>query len=122
MGNLLPAVVRSSAPAEPQLSISRNPVAESALIPEQGHGLETAGTRKRLLLEPPVAPAETLLAFADGSPLLVAGRHESGSVALLTTTLDDDWTDLPLTPGFRRGFRWAPRLSTWSRPMAGAST
>jgi hypothetical protein len=100
LGNLLPAVVRSSAPAEPQLALATTAAADSPLIPEQGRGLSTTGTRKRLLLEPPTPPSQTLLTFADGSPLLVAGQHGNGSVALLTTTLDDDWTDLPLTPGF----------------------
>jgi hypothetical protein len=100
LGNLLPAVVRSSAPADPPLALAKEPPLESLLIPERGRGLETAGTSKRLLLEPPVAPNLGLLSYADGTPLLVAGPHESGTVALLTTTLDDDWSDLPLTPGF----------------------
>jgi hypothetical protein len=100
MGNLLPAVVRSSAPADPPLAVAKTPVADSILIPERGRGLETAGTNKRLLLEPPLAPALSLLTYGDATPLLVAGPHESGTVALLTTTLDDDWSDLPLTPGF----------------------
>lgn len=100
LGNLLPAVVRSSAPASPPLGVAKEPAAESLLIPERGRGLETAGTSERLLLEPPVAPNQSVLNYADGTPLLVAGPHESGTVALLTTTLDDDWSDLPLTPGF----------------------
>jgi hypothetical protein len=100
LGNLLPAVVRSSAPADPPLALAKEPPLESLLVPERGRGLETAGTSKRLLLEPPVAPNASVLTYADGTPLLVAGPHENGSVALLTTTLDDDWSDLPLTPGF----------------------
>jgi hypothetical protein len=100
MGELLPAVVRSSAPADPALAVASGSAADSRLLPEQGRGLETGSTHKRLLLEPPVAPSETLLAFEDGTPLLVAGTHGQGTVALLTTTLDDDWSDLPLTPGY----------------------
>jgi hypothetical protein len=100
MGELLPAVVRSSAPADPPLAVDARSAAESRLLPDQARGLETGSTHKRLLLEPPVAPSQTLLAFQDGTPLLVAGTHGQGSVALLTTTLDDDWSDLPLTPGY----------------------
>lgn len=100
MGELLPAVVRSSAPADPPLAVDLKRATDSRLLPEQGRGLETGSTHKRLLLEPPVAPSETLLAFQDGTPLLVSGTHGQGSVALLTTTLDDDWSDLPLTPGY----------------------
>jgi hypothetical protein len=100
MGELLPAVVRSSAPADPPLAVEVKRAVDSRLLPEQGRGLETGSTHKRLLLEPPVAPSETLLAFQDGTPLLVSGTHGQGSVALLTTTLDDDWSDLPLTPGY----------------------
>jgi hypothetical protein len=100
MGELLPAVVRSSAPADPPLSVAQKSAVESRLLPDQGRGLETGSTRKRLLLEPPVAPSETLLSFQDGTPLLVSGSHGQGSVALLTTTIDDDWSDLPLTPGY----------------------
>jgi hypothetical protein len=100
MGDLLPAVVRSSAPADPPLAVDAKSAVSSRLLPEQGRGLETGSTHKRLLLEPPVAPSETLLSFQDGTPLLVAGTHGQGSVALLTTTLDDDWSDLPLTPGY----------------------
>lgn len=100
MGSLLPAVVRSNAPSAPPLSVKKDGSADSMLAPDRGRGLETGGTSKRLLLEPPAAPSETLLSFSDGTPLLVSGRHGQGSVALWTTTLDDDWTDLPLTPGF----------------------
>ncbi|HEX6239455.1 MAG TPA: BatA domain-containing protein, partial [Polyangiales bacterium] len=100
VGDLLPAVVRSSAPASPPLAIQKVASTESILLPEGGRGLETGGTTKRLLLEPPNQGATTLLQFADGGALLVAGPHGQGRVALWTTTLDDDWTDLPLTPGF----------------------
>jgi hypothetical protein len=100
MGDLLPAVVRSSAPASPPLAIQKAARGDSILLPEAGRGLETGGTSKRLLLEPPNQGASTLLQFADGGALLVAGPHGQGRVALWTTTLDDDWTDLPLTPGF----------------------
>jgi von Willebrand factor type A domain/Aerotolerance regulator N-terminal len=95
---LLPAVPRSSAPVEPALGISASPPSE--LLPSGGAGLETARTVKRLLLETPQNGSKTLLSLSDGTPLLVSGTHGRGRVALLATTLDDDWSDLPLTPGF----------------------
>jgi len=100
LSKLLPALPRSSAPVEPALGISRNEGAASELMPSGGAGLETARTVKRLLLESPQDGSRTLLALSDGTPLLVSGTHGRGRVALLATTLDDDWSDLPLTPGF----------------------
>jgi hypothetical protein len=100
MSALLPAIPRSNAPADPALAIDLEHVTPSDLLPEAGLGLETARVSKRLLLEPPTPPATTLLSYADGTPLLVTGRHQNGRIALLTTTIDDDWGDLPLTPGF----------------------
>jgi hypothetical protein len=97
---LLPALPRSSAPVQPALGVARREGEASELLPSGGAGLETARTTKRLLLEPPQAGSQALLALSDGTPLLVAGTHGRGRVALLATTLDDDWSDLPLTPGF----------------------
>jgi hypothetical protein len=100
MSALMPATPRSSTPAQPALALRLEGLNASPLLPETGRGLETARTSKRLLVEPPTAPAEALLSFEDGTPLLVVGQHQTGRVALLTTTVDDDWSDLPLTPGF----------------------
>lgn len=100
MSKLLPATPRSSAPADPPIAVNLEGVTSGPLLPEAGRGLETARTVQRLLVEPPSPPAEVLLSFSDGTPLLVVGRHQNGRVALLTTTVDDDWGDLPLTPGF----------------------
>ncbi|MDB4974043.1 MAG: hypothetical protein JWN48_2384 [Myxococcaceae bacterium] len=100
MSKLLPALPRSSAPVEPALGIARFEGAPSELLPSAGAGLDTARTTKRLLLENPADGSRALLSLSDGTPLLVAGTHGRGRVALLATTLDDDWSDLPLTPGF----------------------
>ena len=40
-----------------------------------------------------ISVGRTVLSFSDGTPALVLGRHGTGKVALLTTSLDDDWTD-----------------------------
>lgn len=99
-GALMPALIRSAAQAQPGLSLATASSAVPSLVPEAGVGLETGRTLERLLVEAVVPPSETALAFNDGTPLLIVGRHERGRIALFTTTIDDDWTDLPLTPGF----------------------
>ncbi|MDH3624201.1 MAG: BatA domain-containing protein [Myxococcales bacterium] len=38
--------------------------------------------------------------FSDGSPAMVEHRYRNGRVAMLATTLDDAWTDLPYQPAF----------------------
>jgi len=42
----------------------------------------------------------TWLSTADGSSLLLAGRHGEGWVLLLTVAMDDRWTNLPTKPLF----------------------
>jgi hypothetical protein len=61
------------------------------------------GTRARriFLLEPdPTRNAEVALSFTSGAPALLTRPYERGRVALLTTSIDRDWSDLPLRPGF----------------------
>ncbi|MFW6051337.1 MAG: VWA domain-containing protein [Myxococcota bacterium] len=69
-------------------------------VPPDGAGLGEVHARRRWLLEPASADARVLLRFADGSPALVAGRLAEGRTAVLGTTIDDDWGDLPYRPGF----------------------
>ncbi|MDP9134269.1 MAG: VWA domain-containing protein, partial [Actinomycetota bacterium] len=58
-------------------------------------------TRRMFLLEPdPRRGADTAVNFTSGAPALVTRAHGRGRVALLTTTIDRDWGDLPLRPGF----------------------
>lgn len=64
-------------------------------------GLASTKTRRLMLLEPdPKRGARAALSFASGGPALVTREVGRGRVALLTTTIDRDWTDLPLRPGF----------------------
>jgi hypothetical protein len=44
--------------------------------------------------------ATALATLDDGSPLIVEGLAGSGKVLLVGTTLDNSWTDLPITPVF----------------------
>lgn len=43
---------------------------------------------------------QTILRLESGAPLLVEGTRGHGRVLLLTTTLDRDWSDLAIQPGF----------------------
>jgi hypothetical protein len=67
------------------------------LLPPGPSGLAQAQTRGRLMLE---CDGETQLRFADGAPALAIAGSGRGKSALLATTLDTDWTDLPLRPGY----------------------
>jgi hypothetical protein len=65
--------------------------------------LGLSGTRARtvMLLEPdPQRVHEIALSFTSGAPALLTREEAAGRVALLTTTIDRDWADLPLRPGF----------------------
>ena len=42
----------------------------------------------------------TLLWYDDGSPALVEARRAQGRVMFFTSTVDRDWTDLPIRPGY----------------------
>jgi hypothetical protein len=67
------------------------------------------------LLEPDARRgADIAVTFSSGAPALITSTHGSGRVALLTTTVDRDWGDLPLRPGF---VPLATRTLTW---LAGA--
>lgn len=64
-------------------------------------GLAAARTRRLMLLEPdPERGTEIAVAFSSGAPALITREYGTGRVALLTTSVDRDWTDLPLRPGF----------------------
>jgi hypothetical protein len=69
-------------------------------FPEGIPGLAGVTTQRRWLLEPTDATHEVPLRFADNAPALVVGRSGEGRTAVLATTVDDDWTDLPYRPGF----------------------
>lgn len=60
-------------------------------------GLNNAQVQKRLLLDTSTPP---LVTYSDGSAAIARRNIGRGHTVLLTTTIDDDWTDLPLRPGF----------------------
>ncbi|HJL38324.1 MAG TPA: VWA domain-containing protein, partial [Polyangiaceae bacterium LLY-WYZ-15_(1-7)] len=89
LGELLPAT----------LSPARSP---GLLATEAEAGLprlEGVPTRRALGLEPELG-AEVWARFDDGGTALVAQREGRGRVAVLATSVDDDWSELPYRPGF----------------------
>jgi Aerotolerance regulator N-terminal/von Willebrand factor type A domain len=64
-------------------------------------GLEKARIRAHLLVDLDATTAgTTLIDLVGGLPLLMERQVEKGRTMLLTTTVDRDWTDLPIRPGF----------------------
>jgi len=64
-------------------------------------GLEATRVQMHLLVEPdPKAERRILSELEGGFPLILERQVRSGRVLLLTTSLDRDWTDLPIRPGY----------------------
>jgi hypothetical protein len=85
-------------------------------FPAKGEGLASARFFQFMLLEPvPDAPGRTVvLRYENGAPALVEADVGRGRVLLLTTTVDREWTDLPIRPGF------LPLVQEAARFLAGA--
>jgi hypothetical protein len=88
-------------PAERFAPIDRRHPLLSA-FPAKGEGLASARFFQFLLLAPvPDAPGRrVVLRYESGAPALVEAEIGRGRVLLLTTTVDREWTDLPIRPGF----------------------
>ena len=110
LGDLLPLLLREpllvgTAPGRAEGhsdGLAPPNLAHPFLLGLQGD-LGLLGTRARriFLLEPDAARgAEVALSFTSGAPALLSRPYERGRVALLTTSIDRDWSDLPLRPGF----------------------
>lgn len=85
-------------------------------FPAEGQGLASARFFQYFLLAPaPDAPGRSvILRFESGAPALVESDLGRGRVMLLATTVDRDWTDLPIRPGF------LPLIQEAARRLAGA--
>lgn len=71
-------------------------VAAEAALPTRDEGLGRVRVTRALALD---APSDRIaLRFADGTPALAIDRAQRSAV--LATSLDDAWSDLPLHPGF----------------------
>jgi hypothetical protein len=85
-------------------------------FPAGGEGLASARFFQFLLLEP-VADSSgraVVLRYESGAPALVEAQVGRGRVLLLTSTIDREWTDLPIRPGF------LPLMQEAARRLAGA--
>jgi hypothetical protein len=82
----------------------------------RGEGLASARFFQFMLLAPvPDAPGRSVvLRYENGAPALVEAEIGRGRVLLLTTTVDREWTDLPIRPGF------LPLMQEAARRLAGA--
>jgi hypothetical protein len=99
-GGLLPATVGSRREGEPVgiLAVAADHPALAGLDDPQSGGLSAAAVRSWFSLQAP--PQNVLITTATDEPLLVEKAFGGGRVMLLATSLDRDWNDLPLQPGF----------------------
>jgi hypothetical protein len=88
--------------SEPSVEASQAVVQlRTALRAAVGDALAQTQVQRYGLVRPDVTLAQHVVArYGDGAPALLIGSHGRGRVALLTTSMDRDWTDLPLQPGF----------------------
>ncbi len=78
-----------------------------------GEALRQTRVGRFALLRPtPHAHSGTLLRLESGAPLLVEGQQGKGRVLLLTTTVDRDWSDLAIQPGYLPLMQQAVRYLT----------
>jgi hypothetical protein len=111
LAGLLPQELRGATSAAPPgsgevaLRIGRvdheHPALAGISADAKGGGLRQARFHRVFRLSPTAqADRRTLLWYDDGSPALVESRREQGRILLFTSTLDRDWTDLPIRPGY----------------------
>lgn len=82
-----------------------------------GASLQDVEVFSYMLLEPsPPEQAQTLLSYKDAAPALLERRVGDGRVLLFTTSVDDEWTNLPYRPPFlplsRRSVQYLARRAT----------
>jgi hypothetical protein len=103
-------------PAERLLPLDRrHPLL--AAFPEQGDGLLSARFFKYMLVDPvrDTGVRNVILRYESGAPALIEREVGKGRVMLLTTTVDREWTDLPIRAGF------LPLMREVARTLVGAS-
>lgn len=89
----------------PALRLGRVDSAHPLLAPiwtaARGAGLRSARFRRVYRLKPDTTgKRRTVLWYDDGAPALVETRRGEGRMLLFTSTLDRDWNDLPIRPGY----------------------
>lgn len=80
-----------------------------------GEGLTSARFFQYMLLDPVAdrGARSVILRYNSGAPALVEAEIGRGRVLLLTTSVDREWTDLPIRPGF------LPLIQESARRLAG---
>jgi hypothetical protein len=113
LGALLPAPLRGAkgqallddASVAEVLSLARfavsHPVLRGIAAGEELPGLSRVRTNTLMLLEPSGdAQRDVLFRFSNGAPALVERAVGEGRVMTLLTSVDRDWSDLAIRPGF----------------------
>lgn len=92
----------------------RHPLLQN--FPAYGEGLTSARFFKYMLLDPVPDSIErsVVLRYDSGAPALAERQVGKGRVLLLSTTVDREWTDLPIRPGF------LPLMQESARRLVGA--
>jgi hypothetical protein len=108
LGEVLPCRIRARAQGA---EIALAAPTASKLLPDGPSGLAQAKARKRLMMD---CDATIDLRFADGTPALAESAVGHGRSALLAVSLDADWSDWPLRPGY------LPLLARLIRQVSGA--
>ncbi|GAN34435.1 MAG: VWA domain-containing protein [Candidatus Brocadia sp. AMX2] len=72
------------------------------ILPEtQMNTLSSAKFYRIFYVDPtPQGTCKTVLSFSDNTPALIERQVERGKAALFTSSIDRDWTDLPVRPFF----------------------
>lgn len=66
-----------------------------------GESLQSARVFSYLLLDPEIdSPATVLASYGDGGPAVLERTYGAGRVVLWTSTIDMDWTDLPIRTAY----------------------
>ncbi len=109
-GELLPLLLREpmTAGTAPGLAAARSEAMAPANLAhpalqgvDSDLGVSGTQTRRLYLLEPdPERTHDAMLTFKSGAPAMLTRTVGRGRVALLATSIDRDWSDLPLRPGF----------------------
>jgi len=91
---------------------------------EDAPGLADARFAKAVLLGPITDSDESkvLARFTNGAAALVLARAGDGQVLLYTSTIDRDWNDLPLLPGFLPLFQESVRFLARRRAETATGT
>ncbi len=95
-----------------------------ANYPPEGEGLAKVRFFKLMLLDPvpDSVGRSVVMRFENGAPALVERQVGKGRVLLLATSIDRDWTDLPIHPGFLPLMVEAARRLTGAGEDGGVAT